>query len=322
MTTYTFSGTLVTFIDSDGNGSFDDVTFSTTDFSITTPNNNATISYSLSATTISKISGDIYHMYMGDSSKIENSLIEFGEFTWNFFRKATVLSVVEGNDAGFFTLDGDTLPAFTSVYGFQSWFNSASATLPTGDLAPGATIELAELSGVSISQHDYIRGATGHTTLSGGIGNDTILGNFSSDRLLGGKGADELNGGFGNDTIKGDKGYDLLEGSFGNDKLLGGKGRDTLDGGSGNDTLNGNLGADTFLFEQGDGVDTIYGFQDDIDTIRISRDLTNNVTNVQAVLDTYAQDMGNYVKLDFGSQEITVKGINDLSLLVDDLVIV
>jgi Ca2+-binding RTX toxin-like protein len=323
MTTYTFSGTKLAFIDRDRNGTIDDVTFSQTDFSITTPGNNATITYSLVQSSLARISGDFYHMYMGSSSKIDsNSIIELSEYTWGGFFKTVVLGVVEDNDAGLFTLDGTNLPSFTSVAGYQNWISSATAQLLTGDLAPGASINLADFGGVAISQHDYIRGATGHTTLSGGIGNDTIVGNSTNDRLLGGKGADELDGGFGNDTLKGDKGYDLLEGSFGNDKLLGGKGRDTLDGGRGNDTLNGNLGADTFSFRESDGVDTIFGFQDDIDTIRLTSGLTGGVTNAQDILDTFGQDMGKYVKLDFGSEEITIRGIDDLSLLVDDLVVV
>ncbi|WP_353339250.1 calcium-binding protein [Pelagimonas sp. KU-00592-HH] len=323
MTTYTFSGTKLTFIDRDRNGTFDDVSFSQTEFSITTPRNDATISYSLVLNALANISGDFYHMYMGNSSKIDsNSITELSEYTWGGFRKTVVLSVIDDNDAGFFSLEGADLPRFTSVAGYQNWINSATAQLLTGDLAPGETINLSDFGGVSISQHDYIRGATGHTTLSGGIGNDTIVGNSTSDRLMGGKGADELNGGFGNDTINGDKGYDHLEGSFGNDKLLGGKGRDTLDGGRGNDTLNGNLGADTFSFRESDGVDTIFGFQDDIDTIRLTSGLTGGVTNAQDILDTFGQDMGKYVKLDFGSDEITIRGIDDLSLLVDDLVVV
>lgn len=323
MTSYSFTGTKITFIDWNHDGVIDDASFSQTEFSITTPRNNATITYTLVQSSIAKISGDFYHMYMDDTIKVgSNSFTEISEYSWYGVRKTAVLGVIEGNDAGFFTLEGDTLPNFTSIPFYQNWLSTVSGQLLTGNLAPGTAINLADLDGATISQHDHIRGATGHTTLSGGLSNDTIIGNTTSDRLLGGKGADQLDGQSGNDTLKGDKGHDLLEGNYGNDKLLGGKGRDTLDGGDGNDTLNGNLGADTFLFDKGDDVDTIFGFQDDIDTIHLTSSLTGGVTDAQTLINTFGQDMGKYVKLDFGSEEITIRGINDLALLVDDLVVV
>ncbi|OOR89859.1 calcium-binding protein [Moraxella bovis] len=48
-----------------------------------------------------------------------------------------------------------------------------------------------------------------------------------------------------------------LDGKEGSDRLIGNAGNDTLIGGTGNDTLNGGAGNDTYLFELGDGKDTI-----------------------------------------------------------------
>lgn len=68
----------------------------------------------------------------------------------------------------------------------------------------------------------------------------------------------------GNDTINGNGGNDILYGGAGDDSLNGGIGRDTLHGGTGNDVLNGGddtyngaNGSDLYLFNRGDGIDTI-----------------------------------------------------------------
>ena len=57
-----------------------------------------------------------------------------------------------------------------------------------------------------------------------------------------------LTGGAGGDNLTGTNGHDVLNGLAGNDTLTGGKGNDILDGGVGNDT---------YIFNLGDGFDTI-----------------------------------------------------------------
>jgi Ca2+-binding RTX toxin-like protein len=59
-----------------------------------------------------------------------------------------------------------------------------------------------------------------------------------------------LNGGRGNDTISGGKGVETL---------LGGRGDDSVDGNGGNDVARLGLGNDTFVWDPGDGSDTIEG---------------------------------------------------------------
>lgn len=86
---------------------------------------------------------------------------------------------------------------------------------------------------------------------TGTMGNDTLTGTAWNDAL---------DGGFGNDIIKGQGGNDTLKGGFGDDVLIGGKGNDRLVGGIGNDT---------YIFNLGDGQDTI---QDTLgnDTLKIN----------------------------------------------------
>jgi Ca2+-binding RTX toxin-like protein len=61
-------------------------------------------------------------------------------------------------------------------------------------------------------------------------------------------------------TIEGTAGPDHLNGSDSDDTLFGRDGNDTLAGGKGNDSLLGSDGSDTYIFNLGDGVDTIYEY--------------------------------------------------------------
>jgi Ca2+-binding RTX toxin-like protein len=61
----------------------------------------------------------------------------------------------------------------------------------------------------------------------------------------------------GNDTFFGDESANTLSGGAGNDTLDGRDGSDTVTGGTGNDTLTGGNGNDTYIFNLGDGQDTI-----------------------------------------------------------------
>lgn len=115
-------------------------------------------------------------------------------------------------------------------------------------------------------------------------GNDVITGSSASDLLFGNSGADTLNGGAGDDVLYGAGENDILDGGRGYDILLGGAGNDTLggvagatsgdsgvsgstfiagsvgnhyEGGTGNDTLRGTVMSDTYVFNLGDGADTL-----------------------------------------------------------------
>ncbi|WP_337660613.1 calcium-binding protein [Anderseniella sp. Alg231-50] len=66
----------------------------------------------------------------------------------------------------------------------------------------------------------------------------------------------------GDDTIYGidsqyDTWSDVIDAGEGNDTVFGRGGHDTIDGGAGNDTIDGGWGDDTYIFNPGDGIDTI-----------------------------------------------------------------
>ncbi|MBU0484382.1 MAG: hypothetical protein KKB30_07710, partial [Proteobacteria bacterium] len=65
-------------------------------------------------------------------------------------------------------------------------------------------------------------------------------------------------GGAGNDTVTTGNGAAIISGDAGDDTISTGSGSDLIFGGTGNDHLEGNAGDDTYVFNIGDGADTIY----------------------------------------------------------------
>jgi Ca2+-binding RTX toxin-like protein len=115
-----------------------------------------------------------------------------------------------------------------------------------------------------------------------------------NDYIVGSDLAETLTGLGGDDSIQGSDGDDVIEGGEGNDRLGGEQGDDTVSGGIGDDTLSGGSGADTYLFNAGDGHDSVYdyGGDGDIDTVLLgdgilAENLTVRGTGSQGILITF-----------------------------------
>lgn len=147
--------------------------------------------------------------------------------------------------------------------------------------------------------YDYVNGGDGNDLLIGGAdadnlfggsnGNDSIYADDGNDSVYAGTGNDEIFGGKGDDTLFADDGNDTINGGEGNDTIYAGTGNDTIKGGAGNDFINGTTGSDTYLFNLGDGSDTIidtsaYG-SSDIDTLVFGTGITKE--NLQIIRDNY-----------------------------------
>lgn len=133
----------------------------------------------------------------------------------------------------------------------QNWFTYKAYRIERIMFADGTVWTPADLAKLTLTA----TGSDTNDTLNGWIGNDRLLGLAGDDILLGAEGNDILQGGSGHDTLHGGIGNDLLEGGEGNDILNGNAGDDVLDGGDGNDVLNGNEGAD--ILRGGAGDDTL-----------------------------------------------------------------
>lgn len=145
------------------------------------------------------------------------------------------------------------------------------------------------------SGDDSLYGGDGRDILSGGSGDDLLDGGEGRDILMGGWGSDtasyagsdegvrvklglfgsakggdaqgdrlisieNLEGSDHGDRLTGDAADNRLDGRGGNDRLDGGFGDDVLAGGEGSDLLTGGWGRDTFVFQTGDGSDTVTDF--------------------------------------------------------------
>jgi hypothetical protein len=133
------------------------------------------------------------------------------------------------------------------------------------DRASVAEILLQGGNGDDVLRIDESNGVFGDTipiTLEGGNGNDQLVGGAGVETLKGGNGDDKLLGG-GAGTLSGGNGDDTLAGGPGAETLLGGNGNDTVDGNKGNDVARLGNGDDTFVWDPGDGSDTIEGWNGD-----------------------------------------------------------
>jgi Ca2+-binding RTX toxin-like protein len=140
----------------------------------------------------------------------------------------------------------------------QSQFSSANYVLATLQFSDASTLSIAPTTltntiySVGSASGDSLNGYDGSDRMTGLAGNDNLYGNGGNDSLDGGQGSDYLQGGIGNDTLLGGQG---------NDSLSGGDGADSLTGGTGDDGLSGDEGADIYVYNLGDGQDTINNYQ-------------------------------------------------------------
>ena len=114
---------------------------------------------------------------------------------------------------------------------------------------------------------DVIYAGRGVDWVFAGAGDDFVDAGPEADVVFGEAGADILIGGDGNDYLIGDnpgvvsaadEGGDYLDGGAGIDTLQGDGGDDILIGGPGNDILIGGAGKDIYVFNKGDGADTVF----------------------------------------------------------------
>lgn len=146
------------------------------------------------------------------------------------------------------------------------------ANLEVLAFADGTTFDLAAAAvvtkgtGRADSLSGIIHGGSFVDDLRGFAGNDELFAygpnqsDYGPNRLDGGPGKDSLFGGRGPDDLIGGAGRDLIDAD---------QGDDLIDAGKGNDTMRGGSGADTYVYNLGDGRDTIAESGSEVDTLRL-----------------------------------------------------
>lgn len=164
---------------------------------------------------------------------------------------------------------------------------------------------------------DFVIGDDGREVIRTGRDNDLIDAKGGNDIVFAGSGDDLVLAGDGRDKVFGGKGDDTLNGEGGNDIIFGGLGNDEIAGGAGNDKLIGGSGSDSFVFEQGGGHDTVFGFRAGRDKIDLS---AYGFTDYEEVEDAIS---GRFfkTKIDLGDTEISLFGVRASSLDEGDFIL-
>ena len=175
----------------------------------------------------------------------DNDTIKFGEGIsfedLSFERDGNSLIIHVNNDR-------------TQGISIQDYYSSTYYKVEKLEFADGTIVETSTIA-VTTDRSD----ALAAQDITGTDNNDTLTGGNFGDTLTGNDGNDVINGGAGNDTLKGNSG------------------NDTLIGGKGNDRLDGSYGDDTYIWNLGDGFDTIYdynGGNTDNDTIKFGEGIS------------------------------------------------
>ncbi|WP_321395894.1 tandem-95 repeat protein [Emcibacter sp.] len=125
---------------------------------------------------------------------------------------------------------------------------------------------------------DIIDGGVGADTINGNAGSDTVTYQYSSGAVDINLGSSSFSGGSAegdvltsiehiigsayDDSLIGSTGNNSFDGGAGNDEILSGRGYDTLMGGAGDDYLAGDRDPDDYIYNLGDGHDTIVEYSD------------------------------------------------------------
>ncbi len=220
---------------------------------------------------------DIYVFAAGDGADIIEDLFLGGNII-RFLDGLDIASIVKQlvfDDDGNFDLQvtygfGDSIliKDWSTLSGDEQalWtFESVTGTFTPADSAdePDLSVEPDIVGGIAPA---FVAGTDGNDVITGidideridaFAGNDVINAGGGNDIVNAGDGNDTVDGGSGNDFMPGGNGDDVLNGGAGNDSIGGGDGNDIIRGGTGNDYLEAGTGTDTYVFERGDGHDTI-----------------------------------------------------------------
>ncbi|MCB1986659.1 MAG: hypothetical protein KDF49_14665, partial [Nitrosomonas sp.] len=204
-------------------------------------------------------------------SGVERRLVEFVEFDDGFS-----MPLHQFGFNGWRTDSQTDVNSDETVSGYNDVFTNGGTDRVTGGGGVGDFISTG-------AQDDYIYGRGGNDKLHGGTGDDYIEGGTGDDVIWGSDGLDTLSFinsasavivdilqgtalGEGSDSFTS---IEKIYGSAYNDTIIGSALANSLAGSMGNDDLQGGLGSDEYIFNEGDGQDTITDSEGINDFIRL-----------------------------------------------------
>ena len=202
MTTYRLTGFSLDWSDTDGDGG--QVILGTSKLKIVTQDSDTSFSYAITVAPedpnelpqIQMLNSNPYNVFVDGERTTLNTPISIGEVHWDPDNVAQLMSFFSSNGVDhIFNINGDNL-SFATPADFEAFDTSGAyfgEVLELGWQA-GDSIDFADFSNVTISEHDKIYGSNAKDTISGGIGKDKIWGGNKADILSGGKGSDKLYG--------------------------------------------------------------------------------------------------------------------------------
>lgn len=187
-----------------------------------------------------------------------HDILDFSNFNFEndfrFVKNGNDLIIYYGESTG--KVDSVTISSyFKGASSINTMIAKLDGNLTTVDIKDFANVEINgapnsknKIYGTALE--DIILGGSQSDTISAGDGNDTVNGGAGSDSIFGGRDDDSLYGGAGHDTINGGTGDDIIEGGLDNDKLYGdaGKNNFVFNDGDGRDTIYSGSGTDTIVF--------------------------------------------------------------------------
>lgn len=163
----------------------------------------------------------------------------------------------------------DSLNAVTDLIDLQKYATTTASAVgwqpyqTLGNILETTTIT-PELQSLLTSERIESLGATGTSFTVTNTAGSTVLGNSNANSIVGAGGSDQLYGLAGNDTLYANGSSDTLDGGAGDDTLavtgsqyVSGT---TFIGGNGNDTITGAYWNNTYVFNLGDGQDTVNNY--------------------------------------------------------------
>jgi len=278
------------------------------------PDNSAQTNYLMGGTgndqLISGGSSDTYYFDRGDG---QDTIRDADSWLANNPDALVFGEGIEQSDLSF-SVSGNSLviaisdpnnPSADDQITIQYWFGDDSYRIESFRFADDSVLTKAEVHELALtvtgtSGDDVLTGSSYGDSIFGLGGDDTITDTDGSDLIEGGDGADVitdtdgytvgetniLRGGGGDDTIhfsllssnvvEGGDGDDLLDGDI---SSSGWEQANTLRGGAGNDRIVSGGNADTYLFDRGDGQDSVLDLdgwdQRETDTLAFGEDATS-----------------------------------------------